>query len=99
MCIRDRNKIVLGFAEKGTIGGQKASAAVEWIQIGGTPPADSFDARLLKQGDGAAWYVQVPPQGALTTGGCALHVEAKTSGDKVAAEVAAGGSLDLGCLL
>jgi arylsulfatase A-like enzyme len=86
------NRIVLGFAEKGLVGGQKASAAVEWIQIGGTAPADSYDARLLKAGDGAAWYVQVPAQGTLETSGCALHLEARTEKDKLAGD---GASLDL----
>jgi arylsulfatase A-like enzyme len=95
--VEGENKIVLGFAEKGMIGGQKASAAVEWIQIGGAAPADSFaaDGRSFAKGDGAAWYLQVPAEGALVTGGCALHVEAKSEKERVAGEVATGGSLDL----
>jgi arylsulfatase A-like enzyme len=94
------NKIVFTFAEKGMIGGQKASAAVEWIQIGGTAadalPAFSDGKSLsLAKGDGAAWYVQVPAEGALQTNGCALHVEARAHEGHVAAEVAAGGGADL----
>src|SRR6185369_13700058 len=91
------NKIVLGFAEKGMFGGQKASAAVEWIQIGGTPSADAFvaDGKSFVKGDGAVWYVQVPAQGSLTTFGCAVHLEAKSHAEKVALDVAAGGTVDL----
>ncbi len=84
--LEGENKIVLTFAEKGMIGGQKASAAVEWIQVGGSAAPDAVPALSdgkslsLAKGDGAAWYVQVPQEGALATGGCALHVEAKWHG-------------------
>jgi arylsulfatase A-like enzyme len=90
------NKLTLIFAEKGTIGGQKTSAAVEWIVIGASGDGDLPGTDLaLKKGDGAAWYVQVPPQGGLTTAGCALHAEAGSHHDRVAADITPGGTVDL----
>jgi arylsulfatase A-like enzyme len=84
------NKIVLTFAQSGTIAGLKASAAVEWIQIGGTvvdeaPPAVGDAQGLNVPGAGSlAWYVQIPQDGAalVATGdahGCTLKVRAGKS--------------------
>ena len=94
------NKIVFTFAEKGLIGGQKAAAAVEWIQIGGAasdalPAFSDGNSLTLAKGDGAAWYVQVPAEGSLATSGCALSLDARSNNGHIAVDIAAGGSADL----
>ena len=83
------NKLMLGFAQSGKFGTQKASAAVEWILIGGgTPPTDEGAAPVvsdkgitLGKDDGLAYYVQVPLGGAIAsdgdTGGCIVTANGK----------------------
>jgi arylsulfatase A-like enzyme len=76
------NKITLGFANSGHFGDKKASAAVEWIDIGApsraTAPPQIFDGTsLIVPADGAlVWYVMVPAGGALALDapGCDLKV-------------------------
>jgi arylsulfatase A-like enzyme len=85
--VEGENKITLTFAQSGMIGGQKASAAVEWIQVGGTAsetPLPAGDGLVLPKDSGLAWYVQVPEGGSFTAagdaGGCELTLHAgKTS--------------------
>ena len=82
------NKITLAFANSGRFGEHKASAAVEWIDIGpashaGAPPA-VFDGNALAipKGDALAWYVMVPSGGALVAHaeGCTVKVDAVAHG-------------------
>jgi arylsulfatase A-like enzyme len=84
------NKIVLGFAQSGTLAGVRGSAAVEWIQIGGEAPAGdaapaaiTADGMVLPKDGGVAYYVQIPTGGALSAqgdaGGCSLKVRAHTA--------------------
>ncbi|HNF96352.1 MAG TPA: sulfatase [Pseudomonadota bacterium] len=85
------NTLSLTFAQSGSfaIGGgasHKAAAAVEWIQVGGTPPASAVTMpklsdgnRLLIPGGGALhYYAFVPKGGALAlkgdAGACALKL-------------------------
>jgi choline-sulfatase len=82
------NKIVLSFAQSGVLGGQKASAAVEWIQVGGSTPSDhasppspgGSEGLFLPVDGKLAYYVQVPHGGHLTlagdANGCTLRVRA-----------------------
>ena len=80
--IDGENKIVLGFANSGHFGDKKASAAVEWIDIGPpstqTAPPQIFDGNaLVVPADGAlVYYVMVPSGGALAVDapGCNLKV-------------------------
>jgi arylsulfatase A-like enzyme len=100
------NKIVLGFAQPGMLGGQRAFAAVEWIQVGGeAPPADAqmtapgADGLPLSNGGGVSYVVQVPAGGALLAGGgegCTLKASASGSGKKpIAGGLTAGTPFDL----
>jgi arylsulfatase A-like enzyme len=102
------NKITLTFAQSGTIAGQKGSAAVEWIQVGGTAPdaepmlADDKGLVLPKDG-GLAYYVQVPDGGSLVAtgdaGGCAVKVHAQGRGKRgVDAAWTSGQPIDLSSL-
>jgi arylsulfatase A-like enzyme len=76
------NKIVLGFANSGHFGDKKASAAVEWIDIGPpsheTAPPEIFDGTsLVVPANGAlVYYVMVPTGGALALDapGCNLKI-------------------------
>ena len=84
------NKITLGFANSGRFGDKKASAAVEWIDVGApsaaTAPPLVFDGNALSiaKGDALSWFVQLPASGALTAhiegAGCALTVGAVAHG-------------------
>jgi arylsulfatase A-like enzyme len=84
------NKITLGFANSGRFGDKKASAAVEWIDVGApstatAPPLVGDDRGLPLPGDGGlAWYVQVPAGGALVArldgNGCTVRVSAVAHG-------------------
>lgn len=82
------NKIVLGFANSGHFGDKKASAAVEWIDIGpassATAPPSLFDggALTIPKGDALSWYVMVPSGGALVAHaeGCTVKVHATAHG-------------------
>jgi arylsulfatase A-like enzyme len=87
--VEGENKIVLTFAQSGTLAGQKASAAVEWIQVGGSAPdaapvTSGQDGLLLPKDGGLAWYVQVPAGGTLVAsgdaGGCSVRVHARAHG-------------------
>ncbi|HEX9104868.1 MAG TPA: sulfatase [Polyangia bacterium] len=86
--VEGENKITLGFANSGHFGDKKASAAVEWIDIGATSHATAapsvFDgaALTIPKGDALSWYVMVPSGGALVA-----HAE----GCKLAAHAAAHG--------
>jgi arylsulfatase len=79
--VAGENRVVLQFAQSGKIAGQKASAAVAWVQLGGAAssaaPRPFDDGKLrIGAGEALAWYVQVPAGGALLVegeaGGCAL---------------------------
>jgi len=107
MLVTGENKLLLGFAQTGTFGAQKASAAVEWIAVGGSAaPADGglklaqSDGLSLGKETGLAYYVEVPAGGALSLsgqdGGCALHVRA-LAGHKalVDANITVGAPLSL----
>ena len=84
------SKILLNFAQSGILGGQKTSAAVEWIQVGGVAPTSddappvvqTESALTLPKDGGLAYYVQVPEGGAFVAvgdaGGCSVHVRAST---------------------
>jgi len=107
--VEGENKITLSFAQSGTMAGQKASAAVEWIQVGGTasnaaPPATVPDEGLVLLKDGGlAWYVQVPAQGSLLAtgdaGGCTVKAHAAPRGNKgVDATWTSGQPIDLSAL-
>jgi arylsulfatase A-like enzyme len=80
--VEGENKITLGFANSGKFGDKKASAAVEWIDIGAPSKADAppqvFDGTSLTvPADGAlVYYVMVPQGGALVLDapGCNLKV-------------------------
>jgi arylsulfatase A-like enzyme len=69
------NSIRFNFANFGTYAGQKAAAAVEFIQVGGTPPqaADGKwagpDGINLGAGTAAAWYGYVPAGGGFSARG------------------------------
>lgn len=77
------NKIVLGFANSGRFGDRKASAAVEWIDIGAasaaTGPPQIFDGTSLVVPAGGAlvWYAMVPTGATLAVDapGCQLKVD------------------------
>ncbi|MSP61053.1 MAG: hypothetical protein EXR72_12055 [Myxococcales bacterium] len=80
------NRLALTFAKWGKYGGQKAAAAVEFIQIGGSapaaadPPSPPAGIRLGK-GAGAAFYAYVPKGGAVAATGeagrCRVTVRAE----------------------
>ena len=83
------NKIVLGFANSGHFGDKRASAAVEWIDIGppssATAPPEPFDggALVVPRGDALSWYVMVPAGGALVgarSDGCTVKLDAVAHG-------------------
>lgn len=84
------NKIVLGFANWSRFGDKKASAAVEWIDIGApssaAAPPTVWDGSALSiaRGDALSWYVQVPASGALVAhvegAGCTLGLHAVAHG-------------------
>src|SRR5207253_2147475 len=88
--IEGENKIVLGFANSGRFGDKKASAAVEWVDIGAastaTAPPAIFDggALTIAKGDALSWYVMVPSGGALVAhaegAGCSVKVHAAAHG-------------------
>ncbi|MGZ3438270.1 MAG: sulfatase-like hydrolase/transferase, partial [Polyangia bacterium] len=110
--VEGENKIVLGFANSGHFGDKKASAAVEWIDIGpasaATAPPAIFDggALTIAKGDALSWYVMVPSGGALTAhaegAGCSLQVHAAARGaaklDGALAPNDGGATFDLGAL-
>ena len=107
--IEGENKIVLGFADSGHFGDKKASAAVEWIDIGAasaaTAPPAIFDggALTIAKGDALSWYVMVPSGGALVAhaegAGCSVKVHASAHGGaKLDGTIAADAPLDLGAL-
>jgi arylsulfatase A-like enzyme len=81
--IAGENKIVLGFANWGRFGDKRASAAVEWIDIGApssaTAPPEIFDGSglVVPAGGALSWFVQVPAGGALQIDapGCNLKVQ------------------------
>jgi arylsulfatase A-like enzyme len=98
------NKLLLTFAQSGMFGAQRASAAVEWLQVGGAavdaPPLLPDDKGLaLPNGTALSWYVQVPAGGALVAagdlGGCTVHVRA---GKPVNAPLTPGAPVDLSAL-
>lgn len=81
------NTLRLTFASWGKFAGQRAAAAVELIQVGGSPPPPESERPVpgklvLPSGGGYAWYGFVPEGGALAAtgngGGCQvrLRVEA-----------------------
>jgi arylsulfatase A-like enzyme len=106
------NKITLGFAQSGRFGGQKASAAIEWILVGGgagtaplaaAPSAGDHNGLQLRAGEALAYYVLIPDGGALAVdgdaGGCALNARASAHGGKQAGgELKPGAPLDLSAL-
>jgi arylsulfatase A-like enzyme len=106
--VEGENKITLTFAQSGTLAGQKASAAVEWIQVGGTAPdaapAASDDKGLVLPKDGGlAFYVQVPAAGSFVAtgdaGGCTVKLHAAPHGKKgLDAAWTSGQPIDLGSL-
>ncbi|HZS35737.1 MAG TPA: sulfatase [Polyangia bacterium] len=99
------NKITLTFAEWGHFAGQRASAAVEWIQLGGTStdgnlPQAGDDGLVLAKDTGAAYYLMVPARAQLSlsgdTGGCAIQLRAGTRGKlAVDAEIKPGAPVEL----
>jgi arylsulfatase A-like enzyme len=103
------NKVTLGFANSGRFGDKKASAAVEWIDVGAAgradaPPVVGDDRGLsLPVGGGLAYYVQVPSGGALVAhiepNGCAVRASAVAHGGaKVEAALADNVPFDLSSL-
>ncbi|MCS6912006.1 MAG: sulfatase [Myxococcales bacterium] len=92
------NELVLTFAQSGRFsmpGGTslRAAAAVEWIQVGGEPPADTAAPPLVDggrlvvpSGGGLAYYVHIPDGGALSVrgsgDGCSLAAEVTGPGTK-----------------
>jgi arylsulfatase A-like enzyme len=84
------NKITLGFANWSKFGDKRASAAVEWIDVGSpsaaTEPPAIYDgtALTIAKGDALSWFVQVPPAGALQAhvegAGCSVKVRAAGHG-------------------
>jgi arylsulfatase A-like enzyme len=107
--VEGENKIVLGFANSGRFGDKKASAAVEWIDVGApstatAPPAIGDDKGLsLPGGGGLTYFVQVPAGGALVArldgGGCTVRAGAYAHGGaKVEALLADNTPLDLSAL-
>ncbi|HEX4458221.1 MAG TPA: hypothetical protein VIA18_09625, partial [Polyangia bacterium] len=84
--VEGENRITLGFANSGKFGDKKASAAVEWIDIGAAstataPPVVGDDKGLsLPKNGGLAYFVQIPAGGALVAhvegAGCGVHVTA-----------------------
>src|SRR5439155_8140268 len=94
--VEGENKITLTFAEWSRFGGQRAAAAVEWIQLGGTStegpaPRAADDGITLAKDTGVAYYVMIPPRAQLAVsgdaGGCAVQLRAGTRG-KLAVDVA-----------
>lgn len=91
--VEGESKIVFTFAQSGKIAGLKASAAVEWIQLGGEAPGPETAPVMpddkgfsFGPGGGFAYYVQVPQGGKLVArgdaGGCAIKVRAQAHGQK-----------------
>jgi arylsulfatase A-like enzyme len=88
--VEGENKILLTFANTGHFGDKKASAAVEWIDVGAKSSATAapqiFDGRALQipAASSLSWYVQVPDKGALIAhvdgAGCTLKVSATAHG-------------------
>jgi len=92
------NTLSLQFAQWGKFGGQRAAAAVQFVQIGGSAPdkADTTRGLALSAGNGVAWYAYVPKGGAFVArgdGACKLTVRAD---DDTLAVAADGAALDLG---
>ena len=89
---------------------RRRAAALEWLQLGGAAPSGAgvpevFDdqALLLAEGDGLAYYVQVPIGGRLVGDvlgdGCAVSVRAIAhDGEASGALRGAGGAVDLSAL-
>jgi arylsulfatase A-like enzyme len=87
----------------------KDGPTVEWLQFGGTPPADDVVAPLydasakalaLPEGGGAAYYTYVPQKGrvvaAVRGAGCKLEVAATAEGKKpVTGAISGNGAVDL----
>ncbi len=107
--VEGENKIVLGFANWGHFGDQKASAAVEWIEIGPasseSSPPEIFDgsALTIAKGDALTWYVMVPSGGALVAhtegAGCSVKVHAAAHGGAhVDGTLASDAPLSLGAI-
>lgn len=105
------NKVNLVFAQSGSLGGQKAAAAIEAILVGAGPAATDPGAvaagdaggLLLPNGGGLAYYAFVPDGGALAVagdlGGCAVAAHALGhAGKKVDGAVSPGTPLDLSTL-
>ncbi len=103
------NKILLSFANSGHFGDKKASAAVEWIDVGApskaSAPPSLFEggALTIAKGDALSWYVMVPSGGALVAhaegNGCALSARAVAHGGAhVDAALANDAPLELGAL-
>lgn len=96
------NLLRLNFANFGTYAGQKAAAAIESIQVGGSEPPGTAEANsssvTLPRGGGASWYAWVPEGGSLSArgdgGGCDVHVRAETSGARGAGAVDTSLKLD-----
>ena len=66
--VEGENKITLGFANSGHFGDKKASAAVEWIDIGAAVGGDGAAGRsvthgalAIAKGDALSWYVRCRP--------------------------------------
>lgn len=86
------SKLTLTFAQSGRFGDKRASAAVEWIQIGGSvdqgPPVPMKSAGLyLASETGVAYVVEVPTGGALRVQGdkgeCSLALRVRTDAKSV----------------
>jgi arylsulfatase A-like enzyme len=92
------------------LGKKGEGVAVEWVQLGGDAPAPETPrvhdqgALLLPQGDGLAWYVQIPAGGKLAGdvdgSGCEVAVSARAQGAKPVDGTlrGAGAAVDLGAL-
>lgn len=95
------NELALRFAKLGTFGGHKGGAAVEFIQVGGTAPAQADAAAKgkleLPAGGGAAYYAWIPAGGVLSAqgqgGGC--QVEVSVDGKRAGELRLDGGALEL----
>ena len=101
------NKILLSFANSGHFGDKKASAAVEWIDIGAAshataaPTVFAGGALAIPKGDALVYYVMVPAGGALVAHaeGCTLRADAVAHGGAhVGATLSPDAPLELGAL-
>jgi arylsulfatase A-like enzyme len=103
--VEGENKILLTFANSGKFGDKKASAAVEWIDVGprstATAPPEVFDDKglTLPPSGALVYYVMVPAQGALVAkldgAGCTLKVTAQAHGGHTQGTLSDGVPLDL----